>query len=191
MAHRIKNIFSVISSLLLVSSRTESNLDGFVRSVTGRIQALSRANDFIIDSRPDGNGVARGLAGEMEALLAPVKRDEKQAIVSCPNITVGKKTAAALALVIHGLATNAAKYGVLSTDDGCIHLKCNSLGDTLKITWREIGGPPITQNPSRKGFGTRMVVRTVEAQLMGTITRDFASDGLLVALEIPLSGIGR
>ena len=51
MAHRIKNIFSVISSLLLVSSRTESNLDGFVRSVTGRIQALSRANDFIIDSR--------------------------------------------------------------------------------------------------------------------------------------------
>lgn len=191
LAHRIKNIFSVISSLLLVSSRTESNLDGFVRSVTGRIQALSRANDFIIDSRPEGNGVACGLAGLMEALLAPFKRDEKQAIVSCQNITVGEKTAAALALVIHELATNAAKYGALSTGDGYIHLECNSLGDTLKITWREIGGPPITQNPSRKGFGTRMVARTVEAQLMGTITRDFASDGLLVALEIPLSAIGR
>lgn len=191
LAHRIKNIFSVISSLLLVSSRTETDLDGFVRSVTGRIQALSRANDFIIDSRPDGNGDARGLSGLMEALLAPFKRDERQVIVTCSNISVGEKTAAALALVVHELATNAAKYGALSTVDGYIHLECGSFGDMLRITWREIGGPPIAQNPSRKGFGTRMVGRTVEAQLMGKITRDFASDGLVVGLEIPLSVIAR
>lgn len=191
LAHRIKNIFSVISSLLLVSSRTETDLDGFVRSVTGRIQALSRANDFIIDSRLDGSGVAHGLAGLMEALLAPFKRDERQVIVSCPNISVGEKTAAALALVVHELATNAAKYGALSTVDGYIYLECNERGDMLRITWREVGGPPIAQSPSRKGFGTRMVSRTVEAQLMGTITRDFASDGLLVSLEIPLSVIAR
>jgi two-component sensor histidine kinase len=190
LAHRIKNIFSVISSLILVSSRTETDLDGFVRSVTGRIQALSRANDFIIDSRPDG-GAARGLAGLMEALLAPFKRDERQVVVSCPNISVGEKTAAALALVIHELATNAAKYGALSTVDGYIDLECKNLGDTLRITWQEIGGPPITQTPARKGFGTRMVARTVEAQLMGKITREFASDGMLVALEIPLSVIAK
>lgn len=191
LAHRIKNIFSVISSLLLVSSRTETDLDGFVRSVTGRIQALSRANDFIIDSRPDGSGVARGLAGLLEALLAPFKRDQRQVIVSCPNISVGEKTAAALALVVHELATNAAKYGALSTVDGYIHLEFHNLGDTLRITWREIGGPPIAQSPSRKGFGTRMVARTVEAQLTGKITRDFATDGLVVVLEVPLTVIGR
>lgn len=191
LAHRIKNIFSVISSLLLVSSRTETDLDGFVRSVTGRIQALSRANDFIIDSRPGGSAVARGLAGLMEALLAPFKRDDRQVIVSGPNISVGEKTAAALALVVHELATNAAKYGALSTVDGYIHMEFHNLGDTLQITWREIGGPPIAQSPSRKGFGTRMVARTVEAQLMGKITRDFASDGLVVSLEIPLSVIAR
>lgn len=191
LAHRIKNIFSVISSLLLISSRTETDLDGFVRSVTGRIQALSRANDFIIDSRSDGSGVARGLAGLMEALLAPFKRDERQVIVSCPNISVGEKTAAALALVVHELATNAAKYGALSTVDGHIHLECDNLGDMLRITWREIGGPPIAHSPSRKGFGTRMVARTVEAQLIGKITRDFESDGLVVGLEIPLSVIAR
>lgn len=63
LAHRIKNIFSVISSLLIVSSRTETDLEGFVQSVTGRIQALSKANDFIIEVKPDGDGFNGGLGG--------------------------------------------------------------------------------------------------------------------------------
>jgi two-component sensor histidine kinase len=68
LAHRIKNIFSVISSLLIVSSRTETSLEGFVQSVTGRIQALSKANDFIIEVKPGSDGFNGGLAGLINAL---------------------------------------------------------------------------------------------------------------------------
>jgi len=191
LAHRIKNIFSVISSLLVVSSRTETDLDGFVRSVTGRIQALSKANDFIINAGPDSDGSASGLAGLIDALLAPFKRDERQVIFSCPSVSVGGKTAAALALVIHELATNSAKYGALSSVDGHIDLQCRCDGDAFKITWREVDGPPVAGIPTRKGFGTRMVARTVEAQLMGTIERWFMRDGLVVLLTIPIAVMSR
>jgi len=191
LAHRIKNIFSVISSLLIVSAKTETDLDGFVRSVTGRIHALSKANDFIVNVRADDSGSKSGLAGLIDALLAPFKRDERQVNFSCPSISVGEKTAAALALVIHELATNSAKYGALSTVDGHIELECRCEGDVFKIVWREIGGPPVPEEPSRKGFGTRMVARTVEAQLMGKIERWFRPDGLMVTLDIPAAVIER
>lgn len=191
LAHRIKNIFSVISSLLIVSARTETDLDGFVRSVTGRIQALSKANDFIVKVGSECDGATNGMAGLIDALLAPFKRDDRQVIFSCPSVSVGEKTAAALALVIHELATNSAKYGALSTVDGHIELECRCEGDVFKIVWREIGGPPVSEEPNRKGFGTRMVARTVEAQLMGKIERWFRRDGLLVTLDIPTAVIER
>lgn len=191
LAHRIKNIFSVISSLLLVSSRTETDLDGFVRSVTGRIQALSKANDFIVNVGPASDESASGLAGLIDALLAPFKRDERQVVFSCPSVSVGEKTAAALALIIHELATNSAKYGALSTVDGHIDLQCRCEGDMFKIVWREVGGPPVLETPNRKGCGTRMVARTVESQLMGTIDRWFMRDGLVVTLDIPSAVIER
>ncbi len=191
LAHRIKNIFSVISSLLLVSSKTETDLDGFVKSVTGRIQALGKANDFIIEAKLIGNGPAGGLGELIGALLAPFKRNERQVIVSCPSVAVGEKTAAALALVIHELATNAAKYGALSVVDGYVDLQCRCEGETFRLLWREVGGPPVTIQPSRKGFGTKMVARTVETQLMGRIERNFHLGGLVATLDIPMSIIQR
>ncbi|MES5100666.1 GAF domain-containing protein [Agrobacterium sp. BA1120] len=191
LAHRIKNIFSVISSLLLVSARTETDLDGYVRSVTGRISALSKASDFIVNVRPSDDGLTSGVANLIDAVLAPFKRDAKQVIFSCPSLSVGEKTAAALSLVVHELATNSAKYGALSTVDGHIDLQCSCDGNTFRIVWREVGGPPVPETPTRKGFGTRMVARTVEAQLMGTIERLFIPDGLVVTLEIPLEALRR
>ncbi|MCR6502141.1 hypothetical protein MUO32_24250 [Shinella sp. CPCC 101442] len=191
LAYRLKNIFSVISSLLIVSSRTETDLDGFVRSVTGRIQALSKANDFIVNVKSGGDRIASGLGDLIDALLAPFKRNDRQVVVYCPTVSVGEKASSALALVIHELATNAAKYGALATVDGYIDLKCRCEGDTFHIVWREVGGTPLTNAPSRKGFGTRMVSRTVEAQLMGKIERNFMVDGLVVTLDIPASMLQR
>lgn len=191
LSHRIKNIFSVISSLLLVSSKTETDLDGFVKSVTGRIQALSKANDFIISVKHDDEKSMGGLTSLIDALLAPFRRNDQQVTFSCPPVSVGEKAAAALALVIHELATNAAKYGALSAVDGHIDLHCACDGETFRMVWRETGGPTVTNQPSRKGFGTKMVTRTVEAQLIGKIERNFLADGLVVTLDMPLSIIQR
>lgn len=191
LAHRSKNIFAVISSLLLVSARTETDLDNYVRNITGRIQALSKANDFIVNVRPGDDGSTSSVADLIDALLAPFKRDTRQVIFSCPSLSVGERSAAALSLVVHELATNSAKYGALSTADGRIDLQCSCDGNTFRIVWREVGGPPVSETPTREGFGTKMVARTIEAQLMGTIERSFMRDGLVVTLEIPLEAVRR
>jgi len=187
LAHRIKNIFSVISSLLLISSRTETDLNSFVLSVTGRIQALSKANDFIINENTKDEVAAKGLKGLIDALLQPFNQNDNQFELAFPAVSVGKKSAAALALVIHELATNSAKYGALSVVHGRIELMGRCDNDTLKIIWREVGGPQVLEKPTRKGFGTKMVTRTIESQLMGTIEKNYMRDGLVVTLEIPLS----
>lgn len=185
LAHRIKNIFAVISSLLLVSSKTEDDLGSFVKSLTGRIQALSKANDFIVDAPNQQGGVSRGLSDLFDALLAPFMRNDEQVIISCAPAAVGEKTAAGLALVIHELATNSAKYGALSSAEGRVVVTCTRDRDDFKIVWDEIGGPLIVGAPTKKGFGSKMVARTVESQLMGHLRRDYRSSGLTVTLEFP------
>lgn len=187
LAHRIKNIFSVISSLLILSARTETDLDRFILSVTGRIQALGKANDFIINENSTTDLEAKGLKGLIDALLQPFNHNTDQFELAFPSVLVGKKSAAALALVVHELATNSAKYGALSAIHGRIELNGLCANDTLKIVWREVGGPQILEKPTRRGFGTKLVTRTVEAQLMGKIEKNYMREGLLVTLEIPLS----
>lgn len=187
LAHRIKNIFSVISSLLILSARTETDLDRFILSVTGRIQALGKANDFIINENSTTDLEAKGLKGLIDVLLQPFNHNTDQFELAFPSVLVGKKSAAALALVVHELATNSAKYGALSAIHGRIELNGLCANDTLKIVWREVGGPQILEKPTRRGFGTKLVTRTVEAQLMGKIEKNYMREGLLVTLEIPLS----
>jgi two-component sensor histidine kinase len=186
LAHRIKNIFAVITSLLLVSSRTETDVGAFVSILTGRIQALSKANDFIIDAPNPMGGDPKGLDELFDALLLPFKRNDEQVILSCAPVAVGEKTAAGLALVIHELATNSAKYGALSAAEGRVVITCTRGDDDLKIIWDEIGGPPIVAPPVKKGFGSKLVTRTVESQLMGTIVREYLPRGLKVTLDFSI-----
>jgi len=189
LAHRIKNIFSVISSLLLVSSKTETDLNTFVRTITGRIQALSKANDFIIARPQSDHSKVNGLGDLFDALLQPFRRDDVQVFLSCTPVAVGEKSAAGLALIIHELATNSAKYGALSRPEGRIAIRCAQNAEKLEIVWEESGGPSISNPPMKKGFGTKMVARTVESQLMGTIRRDYLPSGLRVVLEIPVTAL--
>lgn len=189
LAHRIKNIFAVISSLLLVSSKTEDDLETFVRSLTGRIQALSKANDFIVDAPNRQGENTRGLSDLFDALLAPFMRNDEQVILSSASVAVGEKTAAGLALVIHELATNSAKYGALSSTGGRVAITCTQDQDDFTIVWDEIGGPPIAEAPTKQGFGSKMVARTVESQLMGKLRRDYRRSGLKVILEFPVENL--
>jgi two-component sensor histidine kinase len=89
---------------------------------------------------------------------------------------------------LHELATNAVKYGALSSDAGRVDVRWIVAGQQLRLTWSERGGPPVTP-PERYGFGTRLIERSVARDLVGTASIEFATDGVMCVIEAPLQEV--
>jgi two-component sensor histidine kinase len=101
------------------------------------------------------------------------------------DICIAPDAVTSLALVLHELATNAAKYGALCGEHGTISLSWKLDDSRLHIAWIERGGPPVLAPPERSGFGTTLARRSVESQLGGKIEHDWAQEGLRVAISLP------
>ena len=153
--------------------------------LTSRLIALGRAQDLI---RPvPGRQSGASLLGDLiSILLAPY--DEKGASVrirvSVPKMNVGVTSSTALALVIHELATNSAKYGALSLSSGILDVSCNTHEDAVVIKWTERGGPPAVAPTKLDGFGSKLMHRSMAAQLGGTIAFDWSDEGMIATLRM-------
>ena len=101
------------------------------------------------------------------------------------DAAIGPAAATSLALAIHECATNAVKYGALSTAEGSVEIACRTAGGTFELVWRERGGPPIDQLPIREGFGTTLARRSLAGELGGTIDTEWAPDGLTLRITAP------
>jgi two-component sensor histidine kinase len=99
-------------------------------------------------------------------------------------LPVGRAAVTNMALVLHELATNAAKYGALSTPDGGIEIDC-AVNGMLQLTWKEYGGPPLTGPPNSEGFGGALVRQIVTSQFGGQFSEDWLGGGLTLRLSIP------
>lgn len=189
MSHRVKNLLQLAAGLTQMTSRSAATKEDMVRDLTHRLNALGRAHDLV---RPDGNldRTESALLGDLiSVLLAPY--DEADASVririSVPKMSVGEASSTALALVIHELATNSAKYGSLSAASGTLDVSCNAHDDDVTVTWAERGGPAVVAPVAPGGFGTRLVHRSMSAQLGGSISFDWATEGAVVTLRMSKS----
>ncbi len=183
LAHRIKNIFAVITGLVTLHSRGDATLSLFAQTLTDNIRALSRAQEFAL--RIDTHSEEK-LKGLLNVLMAPYGVPGHSAVqVTGDEIDTGPKSATPLALIFHELATNSAKYGALSVAEGTVALSVERDGGAAKIHWQEKGGPD-TKAPSDQGFGSRLVRMAVENQLGGTIAHDWKSEGLSTTIRVPL-----
>jgi two-component sensor histidine kinase/CheY-like chemotaxis protein len=154
----------------------------YVAAVEGRIQALSRAHTVLAQSRWQG----ADLGGLVEEELAPFRTgDSSQISLQGPRVLLQPTPAQTLALALHELATNAAKYGALSCT-GTVKLAWEVNAGTLSIHWTEAGGPAASK-PASQGFGTRLILASVEGQLGGEAKFDWHPDGLTCTLSVPLS----
>jgi hypothetical protein len=134
--------------------------------------------------RPQNEGA---LLGDLiSILLAPY--DEKGASVRIrvfvPKMSVGETSSTTLALVIHELATNAAKYGALSVASGTLDVSCTAHDDQVALMWTERGGPPVVMTAMPEGFGSKLVRRTMAAQFGGTIGFDWSTEGVVITLRM-------
>ncbi len=191
LSHRIKNIFSVISGLIHLSARTFPEAKPFATALRDRVTALGRAHDFVRPhsalSRPTSRSTT--LFNLLSDLLAPYQDGDRFSMTG-DDMEVDDRAATPLALVFHELATNAAKYGALTTETGRVRLSAKTGADGYTIVWSESGGPP-TAAPTRTGFGSNLALISVQSQLGGTIAYDWRESGLAVTLVIPLASMSR
>lgn len=184
--HRISNVFTVIGSLITMSARAEPSARKFAADIVARIGALYRAHSIVLDRNADRP--ADHLCDLIARLIEPYNAELDQRIsTQGDNVAVGRSSTTAVALVIHELATNAVKYGALSTPHGTVQIDAATAAGTVRLTWREVGGPPIGEMPGRRGFGSLLVDRAAKSQLGAEMTFDWRSSGLVVTLEIPIA----
>lgn len=194
LSHRIKNIFAVIAGLVSLTGSRKGELRPVMKELLGRIAALGRAHEFArphsVQSAPSiGESTLHGL---LAVLLRPYSIDGNSRIaMRGADVMVDDKGATPLALVIHELATNAAKYGALSTSEGRVTVDISDNGGQLELVWAENGGPPIISSPTRHGFGTDLADLSVSRQLGGEILKEWAREGLRVTMRLDASRLHR
>ncbi|KRA76345.1 hypothetical protein ASD89_01090 [Caulobacter sp. Root656] len=194
LSHRIKNIFAVISGLIGLSSRHDPSVRGFAKELQERIAALGRAHEF---ARPHSEASRPALGGStLKGLLLEIFSpypafDAGRIAVVGDDVPVDDRGATPIALVFHELATNAAKYGALTTSDGRVDVEILRANGSVRITWCEAGGPIIDGEPTRTGFGTRLADMSVAQQLGGLIRREWKPSGLCVEIEVLIDRLSR
>jgi two-component sensor histidine kinase len=185
MSHRVKNLLHIATALTRITSRSTETKEEMAHELTSRLIALGRAQDLV---RPaPGRKTEAALLGDLlSILLSPY--DEKGATVrirvSVPKMNVGENSSTTVALVVHELATNSAKYGALSVVNGTLDVSCTVHDDDVTVKWTERGGPAIDQPSAHEGFGSKLVHRTMRSQLGGGITFDRSPDGLVATLSM-------
>jgi two-component sensor histidine kinase/DNA-binding response OmpR family regulator len=177
--HRARNALALVQAIVRLTKA--SSIDTYVGAVEGRIKALSQVHTLLSESRWQGADVERLVAEE----LAPYRvGDVRKVKMSGPRALLAPEKAQTLALVLHELATNAAKYGALSTLAGEVHVDWEVQNGNLILQWTEAGGPPVAA-PTAKGFGTRIVNSSIQHQAGGTVSLDWHPQGLRCRLTFP------
>jgi two-component sensor histidine kinase len=186
MNHRVKNVFALAESMVRLSARSAVSKEDLAAKLIGRLHALADAHALVrrrFDQMPwEGADFCEILT----RILLP--HDEGRSVIRGPTLSVGERAATSLALLFHELATNAAKYGSLSIDQGAVEIEWDADEKDIRLQWRETGGPT-TKPPERQGNGVRLVNATIQ-QLGGKVEYDWRPEGLIARLRLPIASLG-
>jgi two-component sensor histidine kinase len=159
--------------------------------VRDRLIALARAHALTLPVTSEGGRriePSTTLHALIRTILSPYEGgtdgDEARVVIDGPDIQLAGGLVTTFALLLHEFATNAAKYGGLSTPEGRIRVSCSDNDGQFALTWQERGGPPIDRPTDSEGFGTMLAHSTVKDQLRGEILRDWQPEGLTIRLSV-------
>lgn len=184
--HRVKNTLAMLQSLARQTLRQTSDPQEFMTAFASRLQAISEAHGLLSDHEWGAIRLSALLAKQ----LAPHVRDyETQIEIHKDEILLGPDQAVGLGLVLHELATNAAKYGSLSAARGKVVLTARSVDEdgrrVLHLTWTEVGGPPV-EEPARRGFGSILIERSLDKVMGSSVKVEYLPAGLTAIVRLPL-----
>jgi two-component sensor histidine kinase len=180
--HRVKNTLANVLSIVSLTRRRASDLDEFAEGLDGRIRALSATHDLLTQS----DWGTTPLGAVLDAELAPYARSEGTLVMAGPHVELAPNDALSLGLAIHELATNAAKYGALSTPGGTVRITwALDRPDLASVRWIESGGPPVPAKRSR-GFGTDLIQKILAHELRHPVDLRFEKSGVSCTLFVPV-----
>jgi two-component sensor histidine kinase len=176
--HRAKNTMAALQALARYSYRPGETGDGFHERFEGRLLTLSKTHDLLMQMKWDGASLQKIARNELDAY------GERVAIKG-EDVFLSPRMALSLSMVLHELATNAAKYGPLSREEGTVALSWGIVGEELHLEWRELGGSGVIA-PEESGVGMRLIESSAKKELGGTVQFDFRPEGLVCKLAVPL-----
>ena len=187
--HRVKNILAIVSAVVTKTAESHASTAStasFVDDVEGRIKAISTAHSLLTDSGRGEVSLRKIILTE----LAPYDRNGGNISVTGCDIALTPKAGLAIAMAIHELSSNAAKYGSLSATHGRLRVEIEQRtkpsGTMLGLLWEESGGPPVAA-PTRRGFGTTLIERVLTFDLDAEVRREFLAAGLQCSIAIPMT----
>ena len=186
--HRVKNTLATVISVAMQTRRFTQDEGGFEAAFFARVEALAQAHELLTEASWAG----ASLEEVIERTLAPYfgAGEAGRVNIQGPRVRLGPNAAVTLGMTFHELATNAAKYGALSTSDGRIDVQWRTAGadgpQAIEIDWRESRGPPVAM-PSRRGFGSRLIEHGVARELAGASQLIFEPGGVWCRMRFPFS----
>ncbi|MBC8130068.1 MAG: PAS domain S-box protein [Rhizobiaceae bacterium] len=191
LTHRVKNTMATVQAIVGQTLRSTKSVENATRFINARIQALSDAHNVLTRE----NWAGASLAEVVDQALSPFQANGGGRLhTKGPPVRLRPRVALAISMALHELATNAVKYGALSNDDGIVRLSWDIEDDDpsadghLWLSWEELGGPPVAE-PTRRGFGSRMIERALSAELGGVAAIEYRPSGIVFKATAPLSRI--
>jgi two-component sensor histidine kinase len=186
--HRVKNTLAILQAIAVQTFRSASKTER--ETFEGRLGALAEAHNLLSIEKWQGSGLQDVVSRVLQPYLL---NNPRRLRMSGPKVPLSPRLAVVLSMILHEIATNAAKYGALSNDSGSIALDWEVTEETgkpkLRLIWTEVGGPPVVA-PVRRGFGSRLIERSARDQLGGEATVDFLPRGVVYTLTCSLEDEG-
>jgi two-component system CheB/CheR fusion protein len=183
--HRVKNILAIVSSIVTQTLKANPSPEVFAEKIAGRIAAIARAHGQLTKGDTASGGTLRGL---IDTELEPYR--DRHLRIDGPAIVLTPKAGLSVAMAIHELASNAAKYGSLSDPNGQLTVSwivTTGPGRRLQLNWKETGGPRVPGPPLQRGFGTTLIERSLGYEFDADVDRDFAESGVTCAIDMPFT----
>jgi PAS domain S-box-containing protein len=176
--HRVKNTLATVQAIAFQTLKGDITLAEGRARFEARLLALSRAHNLLTEESWEGASLERVIADTTAHLAS----DHQRFLVEGEPVFLSPRAALALSLALHELSTNASKYGSLSGEEGRVSIRWTMTDAILRLEWKETGGPPVAE-PARRGFGSRLIERGLEADLAGRAELHFDADGLRCVIE--------
>lgn len=188
MNHRIKNIFSLIGGLVMLNVRTNKDAGELGPAILSRLDALARAHELTLpDLRTESAAEKSTTFAELlRTIVAPHQIDGERVAISGDDVALSGTALTSIALLVHELTTNAAKYGALSTPDGTVDVAMRVDDGQFYLEWTERGGPAVAGEPASEGFGSVLENAALRG-LRGSLKRNWDMSGLRLSLCFPVA----